>query len=178
MNPMRRQKQLLDPSVCVDILKRGRECILALAGTDTTEGYPYAVPVNYVYRAPTTTETNLGHLLIHGASRGTKLDIIAQDTRVSACIVDAGDLVPEELTTYFRSVVIFGRAQIVDSSNTTACRAALEELAAKYAPKIAAEIVTKEIDSLLPHTAVIDVTINKMTGKEAIELVRNHSAVQ
>lgn len=69
-------------------------------------GYPYAVPVNYVYED--------GKLWFHGAKSGHKLDPIRRDPKVSFCVVKTDRLVPEMLTTYFRSVIAFGKVRILE----------------------------------------------------------------
>ncbi len=43
---MRRKRQELEERDCIEILKKGQTGVLAVAGSD---GYPYAVPLNYVY---------------------------------------------------------------------------------------------------------------------------------
>ena len=43
-----------------------------------------------------------------------QLDAIAREPRVSFCVVDQDRVVPEEYTTYFRSVIVFGRASVID----------------------------------------------------------------
>lgn len=77
--------------------------MLALQGDG---GYPYAVPVNYVYED--------GELWFHGAKSGHKLDAIRRDPKVSFCVVKTDQLVPEMLTTYFRSVIAFGKVRILE----------------------------------------------------------------
>lgn len=172
MNPMRRKRQQLDPERCVDILQRGRFCTLALAGTPGTDGYPYAVPVNYAY-APATEDEQargiVGHLLIHCALKGTKLDALATDGRVSACVVDRDTVVPERFTTYFVSVIAYGRAQLVEDKNRR--RAALVALADKYSPQESEDAVRAEIDGQIARTAIVDIAIEHLSGKQAIELV-------
>ena len=43
---MRRKKQELTEKQCLDILRRAKTATLALSGDD---GYPYSVPMNFVY---------------------------------------------------------------------------------------------------------------------------------
>ena len=43
---MRRKGQQLSAEECIEILNRGTSGVLALEGDD---GYPYAVPLSYVY---------------------------------------------------------------------------------------------------------------------------------
>ena len=94
---MRRSKQLLSPEEAELILSNGKECVLALNGDDG----PYAVPVNYVNEGSC--------VFIHSAKEGHKIDLIRKDPRVSLCVIVKDTVVPEEFTTYFRSVIAFGR---------------------------------------------------------------------
>ena len=165
MRPMRRRKQQLDETACREILTQGRECVLALAASDATDDFPYAVPVNYVLREDAG---GAPHLLIHCAPTGTKLDAIASDPRVSVCVIAQGDVVPEEYTTHFRSVIAFGRASLVEDEE--ARHSALRALAAKYCPKLPADQTEAEI-ARFPHAAIIDVTLEHVTGKQCVELL-------
>lgn len=165
MKPMRRSKQQLNEAACREILTRSRECVLALAGSDATDGFPYAVPVNYAVREDSDGTL---HLLIHCAPVGAKLDAIAADPRVSVCVISQGDVVPEEFTTHFKSVVAFGRARLVEDGE--ARHAALRALAAKYCPGLPEESTEAEI-ARFPRTAIIDVTLEHVTGKQCIELL-------
>lgn len=76
---------------------------------------------------------------------------------------------PEEYTTYFRSVITFGKAHIIDNEDEK--RSVLEILTAKYSPdnkQSHLQVIEKELD----HVCLIELAIEHMTGKEAIELVR------
>lgn len=158
---MRRKKQSLPAEECVDILRRMLHGTLALLGD---EGYPYAVPVSYVYAD--------GKIYFHSALAGHKVDAIARDGRVSFCVVEQDDVKPEEFTTYFRSVIAFGKARFL--CDETDKRAALTLLAEKYSPGepgLEAEI-TKDFNHLL----MVEITIEHLSGKESIELVRSKNA--
>ena len=96
---MRRKKQALSPEECEGVLERGSSGVLAVLGDG---GYPYAVPLSYVYAD--------GRLFFHCAKAGHKLDAITREPKASFCVVDQDRVVPEEYTTYFRSVIVFGRA--------------------------------------------------------------------
>lgn len=165
MRPMRRSRQQLDETACREILARGRECVLALAASDATDGFPYAVPVNYALHEDSD---GTPHLLIHCAPVGAKLDAIAADPRVSVCVVAQADVVPEKYTTYFRSVIAFGRARLVTDDATR--RAALLALANKYCAELPADRTEIEI-ARFPHVTIIDVTLEHVTGKQCVELL-------
>lgn len=171
MKPMRRKRQQLGEGACREILERGRECVLALAGSDATDGHPYAVPVNYVFSSAREGDGSLGHVLIHCAPAGAKLDALAADERVSVCVIDRADVAPENLTTLFRSVIAFGRARLVESGDER--RAALVALAGKYAPDLSTEAVDAEVARFFARTAVIDVALERVSGKQCIELVED-----
>ena len=157
--PMRRVKQQLDEKLCVKILERNTAGVLAVAGDD---GYPYAVPLSYVYRE--------GALYFHCAKTGHKLDALAGCDKVSFCVVDQDEIFPEKYTTYYRSVIVFGRARVMDKPEEI--YKAIESLALKYAPDSSAESREKEIGQSLAHMVMVRLDIEHMTGKEAIELVR------
>ena len=104
---------------CDRILYNGTSGVLALHGDD---GYPYAVPVSYVY--------NGEKLLFHSAKNGHKIDAILKNATASFCVIDQDQIVPEEYTTYFRSIIAFGRIRILEDD--TEKRSAIEKLAVKY----------------------------------------------
>lgn len=108
---MRRKRQLLPTEESVAILERMTNGTLALHGDD---GYPYAVPVSYVYAD--------GKIYFHSAMQGHKVDAILRNDKVSFCVVEQDEVKPAEFTTYFRSVIVFGKARILtDENEKTKC---------------------------------------------------------
>jgi len=79
----------------------------------------------------------------------------------------AQNVIPQEFTTYFRSVIVFGQAHIVESVHDRI--AALRLLAEKYSPGIDP---SAEIDRFIKTVCIIRIDIDSATGKEAIELTR------
>lgn len=156
---MRRKKQALSPEECAAVLAQGTAGVLALSGDD---GYPYAVPLSYVF--------DEGRLYFHCAKAGHKLDAIQQDNRASFCVVGQDQIVPEEYTTYFKSVIVFGTMRILEDASEK--RAAIEKLAAKYAPDDTAEHRSQVIDREWGPLCILEMTVEHMTGKEAIELAK------
>ncbi|MBO1678522.1 pyridoxamine 5'-phosphate oxidase family protein [Bittarella massiliensis (ex Durand et al. 2017)] len=154
---MRRKRQALSRAACEAVLHRGTSGVLAVAGED---GYPYAVPLSYVFDGE--------RILFHCAPVGQKLDAIAREERVSFCVIDQDRVVPQEYTTYFRSAIAFGRARVLCDAGEK--RAALERLAAKYSPQ-QPEGRRQEIERLFDQVCVVELRIERLSGKEAIELV-------
>lgn len=155
---MRRKKQKLTPGECAAILARGSSGVLAVAGDD---GYPYAVPLSYVHHD--------NSLYFHCAKTGHKLDAIAQNSKASFCVIDKDHVVPEEYTTYFRSVIAFGQARVLEDEAEK--RAAMELLAARYSPDHE-QGRRQEIDREFALLCMIELKIEHLSGKEAIELVK------
>ena len=154
---MRRKKQALSTEESLAILNRGISGVLAVTGD---QGYPYAVPLSYVY--------DNNKIFFHCALSGHKLDAIAANNKVSFCVVGQDRVMLQEYTTYFRSVIIFGRARILEDPIEK--RTALEKLAAKYSPEQETGRL-REIDRLFERTCMVEIVIEHITGKEAVELV-------
>ncbi len=154
---LRRGKQVLSNEATEEILHRGLAGVLAVHGD---EGYPYAVPISYAYED--------GRIWLHSANSGHKLDGIRRDDKVSFCVIDRNDIVPQERTTYFRSAIAFGRARIVEDD--AAKRHGLEVLAQKYSADFPQENEAS-IRRNWPAVTVVEIVIEHLSGKEAKELV-------
>lgn len=154
---MRRSSQSLPREECERILREGKTAVLALAGDD---GYPYAVPVNYVYDS--------GKIYFHCARNGHKLDALRRCERVSACVVDRDDVAPERLATDYMSVIVFGRARILGSGEEI--YRAVEKLGLKYNPDHT--VVEREIRRERDALCCVEITIDHITGKQGKELAR------
>ena len=105
----------------------------------------------------------------HSAVQGHKVDAIKQDNRCSFCVIEQDEVIPTEFTTYFRSVIAFGRIHILDSTNEKVH--ALRLLGRRYSPGDEHGL-QHEIDKSLDHVLLLRLDIEHMSGKEAIELVK------
>ena len=155
---MRRKRQALSQEECAAVLRRGTSGVLALAGDG---GYPYAVPISYVYDGE--------KLYFHSAREGHKLDAIRREPRASFCVVDQDQVVPEEYTTYFRSAIAFGTMRVLEDDGEK--QSAAEKLAMKYAPGDSPAHREGYIEKEWPALCMLEMTIDHLTGKEAIEVV-------
>ena len=160
---MRRKKQLLSPEETAAVLREGTSGVLALCGDD---GYPYAVPLSYVYDGD--------KLYFHSARAGHKLEAIRRCPKASFCVIDQDRIVPQEYTTYFRSVIAFGAIRELEEDGEK--RAAIEKLARKYTPDDTPEGLDAAIRRDWAPLCMLEMTIDHMTGKEAIELVKAKEA--
>jgi uncharacterized protein len=155
---MRRKKQLLPDEAAIQILKSRTAGVLAVTGDDD---YPYAVPLSFVY--------DDGRLFFHLAKEGHKVDGIARNDKVSFCVIDQDEVIQETFTTHYRSVIVFGRARTLTEDSEK--EHALACLVAKYSPDFLAQ-GQQEIKRGLDKACIVELRIEHMTGKEAIELVR------
>lgn len=155
---MRRIRQKLSEEETNDILIRETSGVLALLGDND---YPYAVPLSYVYSD--------GKLYFHSAKTGHKIDAIAKHPKASFCIISQDKVVPEKYTSYFKSVIVFGKIHMI-SSEDELCRA-IELLALKYNPADSKEIRAEAIEREIPRMSMFVLEAENITGKKAIELV-------
>lgn len=155
---MRRGRQQLSNEECKQILCRGTNGILAV---QDDHGYPYAVPMSYVYAN--------GAVYFHCAKAGHKMDAIAHCNKASFCVVDKDEIVPEKFTTLYRSVIVFGCAVVVEDKEEK--RRSIRALMGKYSPNEGAQKTEAEIDAYWERLCMVKLTIEHMTGKQAIELV-------
>ena len=153
---MRRRGQQLTHEECIQVLNRGTSGVLAVLGD---EGYPYAVPLSYAYED--------GVLWFHGALTGHKIDAIEGCPKVSFCVIDKDDVVPEQLTTVYRSVIVFGKAYVLDDERKIAQGTRI--IGRKYLPGMA-DRVEGEIAQSMPRLTVIRMDVEHMTGKEGAAL--------
>ena len=154
---LRRKRQLLSEAATIAILNTCTSGVLALAGDDE---YPYAVPLSYAYMD--------GRLFFHFARAGHKIDAIARNDKASFCVIAQDEVIEKTFTTHFRSVIVFGKIRILIEDN--ARRYALQCLVNKYSPHFVAE-GQQEMQREWSRVCVGELTIEHMTGKEAIELV-------
>ena len=156
---MRRTKCILKSETAEKILCEGSYGILALTGDN---GYNYAVPLNYAL--------DNNKIYFHSAITGHKIDAVKNNDKVSFCVVDKHDVIAEKFTTYFTSVIAFGRIRI--SEDDAEKTHALELLADKYCLNADKNLREKEI-SRINAVNILILEIEHLSGKAARELVRN-----
>ena len=155
---MRRKRQQLSDEESISILKNATAGTLALLGDN---GYPYAVPISYVYHE--------GKLYFHSAKAGHKVDDIRNCDKASFCVIDKDDVQQEKYTTFFRSVIAFGRIHIIEDEQEKL--ETVRMFGNRYNPNDD-ESLQKEIESGFSRMLMILFDIEHLTGKEAIELVK------
>ncbi len=153
---MRRGKQLLSAEDTAAVMNRCTNGVLACLGD---EDYPYAVPLSYVYFND--------RIYFHSGKAGHKIDAIAKNPKVSFSVIDEDTIVSEEYTSYFRSVIAFGKARIAEGGERLEAFRALVEKYSGDQPEAAKQ---KEITECT-QAYVVAIDVEHITGKEAIEYV-------
>jgi nitroimidazol reductase NimA-like FMN-containing flavoprotein (pyridoxamine 5'-phosphate oxidase superfamily) len=148
---IRRKDRALPITEAYAILGEGGDGVLATWGED---GYPYAVPMNHALAD--------GALYLHCALTGHRLDNLAFCDKVSYCVVSAREVVPAELSTDYRSTVVFGRAVRVEDPDEK--RRGLMALLRRFAPEHM-ENGLKELEKDFERTLVLRIDIHRITGK-------------
>ncbi len=147
---MRKAERQLTLEEAQRILDVGEYGILSLQGED---GYAYGVPLSYVYKEDA--------IYFHCASEGKKLDCLAQNDRVSFCVVGKTEVLPEKFSTKYESAIVFGSASRVAGAEKDAALLALLE---KYSPDFIApgrDYIAKAKE----RTVVIRIEVEKISGK-------------
>ncbi|MGI6590417.1 MAG: pyridoxamine 5'-phosphate oxidase family protein [Eggerthellaceae bacterium] len=148
---MRRWKQELPFGECEKVLHQERRGVLAVQGEG---GYPYAVPINFLYEP--------GHLYFHGALEGHKVDALRANPHASFCTWDAGYRKVGKRGLNVRSVVAFGTVRFLESESDAREKCRL--LGMKYFPD-EPDYVDKELERSAPRLLMLDLSIEHVTGK-------------
>lgn len=136
------------------------ECATGVMAVSGDNGYPYAVPLNYVYHD--------GKILFHCAMKGHKIDSIKNNDKVSFCVIKKDDVDRRALNTDYISVIVFGRARILTGDDER--MKALDLIGLKYSSEFPEE-VKEEIENEWDRVALVEIAIEHMAGKKGSGLV-------
>ena len=154
--PIRRVKREIDIELAKELLKNERRGVIAVNGDD---GYPYAVPINYLY----DEETN--KIYFHGAKAGHKIDSIKASDKVCFTVYGNETVKEEEWAPYVQSTVVFGRCHLIEDSEKAS--KIIKKFALKYYPS--EELVDEEIAKDGKAAQMFEIEIEHLSGKEIKE---------
>ncbi len=154
--PMRRKNKEISIELAKDLLKTSRRGVLAVNGDD---GYPYAIPINYIY------DEAAGKIYFHGAKAGHKYDSIKADDKVCFTVYGNESIKKEAWAPFMQSVVVFGRCRMIPDGEEAfdLCR----KMAGKYFPD--SNLIEEEIARSGMAMQMFEILIEHMTGKEIQE---------
>ena len=102
-----RIKQKISEDECVEVLTNTLRGVLSVQGDD---GYPYGVPMNHYYNPED------GRIYFHSGKKGHKIDSILRCDKASFTVFDEGWRREGEWALNIRSVIVFGRIEIVEDA--------------------------------------------------------------
>jgi len=151
---MRRFKQEVSREECEKILSEAPRGTLAVHGE---MGYPYALPLNYIYID--------GKIYFHGAKAGHKHDAILRNPKVSFCVLNEGVKYEGEWWNTFISVICFGNIRIMEDGEKK--DGILRALGMKFFPE--GYDLEGDMKKNGPQADVLELTIDHMSGKRVRE---------
>jgi nitroimidazol reductase NimA-like FMN-containing flavoprotein (pyridoxamine 5'-phosphate oxidase superfamily) len=152
----RKNKQISDAE-CIEVLTRETRGVLSVIGD---EGYPYGMPMNHFY------DPADGRIWFHcGKASSHRTDALRRDPRVSFCVTEQGSRAEGDWAYTVRSVIVFGRIQIIDDAQEVVRIA--RELCYKFTRD--EEYIQKEIDSFAAATLLLKLTPEHVCGKRVKE---------
>ena len=154
---IRKKKNEISINAAKDLLRSSRRGVLAVNGD---EGYPYAIPINYLY----DEENN--RIIFHGAKAGHKVDSLKKNDKICFTIYGNETIKEEKWAPYLQSVVIFGKCHLVENKDETISM--LKKFALKYYPN--EEMVNKEIEFSGRGVQMFEIEIEHLSGKEVQEI--------
>ena len=154
--PVRRKSREISLDAARNLLKASRRGVLAVNGDN---GYPYALPLNYIYDEESNT------IIFHGARVGHKLDSIKACDKVCFTVYGNVQVKEEAWAPYVESVVVFGKCHPIEDREEMF--EVLKNFALKYYPS--EELVHREIKATGHAVQMYEIEIEHMTGKEVQE---------
>ena len=149
----RKEKEIRETSDIERILSESEVCCLSMSDMD---GSPYGLPLFYGYAD--------GHLYLHSAKTGLKVDILKNNPRVCFMVWNRLIIKPDDIAcrwgASYESVIGFGQARIIEKNDEK--RNGLQILMRHYSENNF-DFSEKELDAVL----IIDVTVESVTGKRS-----------
>ncbi len=153
---IRKKRNQLDMQTAEALLLHSRRGILAVNGDD---GYPYAIPINYIY------DSAARKIYFHGARAGHKVDALRACDKICFTVYGNETIKEEAWAPFVQSAVVFGRCRLVEpGANATAL---LKQFAMKYYPN--EQLVDEEIARSGKAAQLFEIDIEHISCKEVQE---------
>jgi uncharacterized protein len=149
------EREIKDLEAIREILLQGKYAVIAMCSGQS----PYLVTLNYGY------DRERHALYFHSATKGLKLEILAQNPRVCATVIQDRGYVAGECAHAYRSAVLYGPMQLVDDADEKkhGMLTMLYQLEAEP-QAMATRLLAKE--KFLRGTAMLRLDIEQITAKE------------
>jgi nitroimidazol reductase NimA-like FMN-containing flavoprotein (pyridoxamine 5'-phosphate oxidase superfamily) len=153
---IRKKKNEISIDTAKTLLQSSRRGVLAVNGDN---GYPYAIPINYVY------DDDAQKIYFHGARVGHKVDALRACDKICFTVYGHETIKEEAWAPFMQSVVVFGRCHLVEAGEKA--MAMLKQFAMKYYPN--EQMVDEEIAIAGKAVQIFEIEIEHLSGKEVQE---------
>jgi len=150
--PLMRKNKELPLQGCLQVLKEETRGVLSVLGDN---GYPYGMPMNHWYHEED------GCIYFHTGRAGHRLDALKNCSKASFCVYDKGFRKDGEWALNVKSVIVFGKVEIIDDLDT------VMDITAKLSRKFTADeaYIQKEIQQYGKATLLLKLTPEHICGK-------------
>lgn len=147
-----RKKREISRVECIEVLKAETRGVLSVIGDG---GYPYGTPMNHYYNEDD------GCVYFHCGRQGHRLDSLKKDCKASFCVYDEGYRNEGEWALNVKSVIIFGKMEIIDDIDE------VKKIALPLCEKFTQDkdYIKKEIAAHAAATIILKLTPEHICGK-------------
>lgn len=147
-----RKNKKISKEECFEILKNEKRGVLSVLGDND---YPYGMPMNHFFNEDD------GSIYFHCGKIGHRLDSLKKHNKVSFCVYDEGFRNDGEWALNIKSVIVFGKVEIIDDAETIA------DISRKLSLKFTNddEYIRNEIEKFAKETLIIKLIPEHICGK-------------
>lgn len=147
-----RNKKEISKEECFEILKNEKRGVLSVLGDND---YPYGMPMNHFFNEDD------GSIYFHCGKIGHRLDSLKKHNKASFCVYDGGYRNDGEWALNIRSVIVFGKVEIIDDAET------IVDISRKLSLKFTKdeEYIQNEIEKYAKGTLILKLIPEHICGK-------------
>jgi len=151
-----RKNKAIDMDACIALLTQETRGVLSVLGDNE---YPYGMPMNHYYNEEDKC------IYFHCGKAGHRLDALKKHDKVSFCVYDKGSAKEGEWALEVRSVIVFGRMEIVSDMD------AVISITTKLCHKFTQDenYIQNEIRQYAAGTLLLKLTPEHISGKCIME---------
>lgn len=153
---IRRKSKQIDIELAENLLEQSIRGVLAVNGDD---GYPYAIPINYLY------DRENQKIYFHGARVGHKVDALKACDKVCFTVYGNESIKEDSWASFLQSTIVFGRCHLMEADENAITL--LKQLAMKYYPN--EQLADEEIMRSGKAVQLFEIEIEHLSGKEVQE---------
>jgi len=151
-----RKNKALSQEECIEILRDETRGVLSVLGDGD---YPYGMPMNHWYDAES------GNIYFHCGKEGHRTDALKRHNKVSFCVLDKGKRENDHWAWKVRSVVVFGKIEIIDDIDIVS--AVARSLSYKFTQDD--KYIDTEIKNFAAKTLILKLIPEHICGKHIVE---------